>query len=605
MKAGLRSARNTSRTCVFPLLMSVVVCAAPAGATGPTPPPTPVPAAAASSAGTGYVESPPQLQPGAVFSTNGIVVSGSEQASKAGAAVLEAGGNAVDAAVATAFALGVTEPMTSGLGAETFILIRDADGRTRAIDGSCYVPILARPNELQKLRNAAPRGYLQDYKSIAAPGSLAALAYAVEHYGTKKLAEVLAPAIDLADFGYNLNASTNGEIEVLNIFLRHQEYVANLFLKEFTDTWGPGHLFCASDLANTLRRIARSGADDFYRGSIADEIDADMVHHGGYMRKADLVTIRAIERQPIRDSYRGLEVVSFPYPGGGASLTETLHILEAFPPKLLQEPTLDRLHLLLEASRIAWVDNQNTKLPPPLLDRHLTDRSWAAQRAKLIRFDRALLPGEISGEIMEPYIAVGTTQVSVVDRWGNVVGLGQTLGGFFGAAVATPGLGFLYNSNLNAFSYSNPTNQHYLAPGRVPTTAMTPTIILKNGKPVLVIGSAGSDRVVPSMVSVITAFADRGLGPSEAVAAPRAIWGTNWGDPRPFVELAGEITPEKADALERQGYQDVYRLKFPARWIDISAFGGTNSVFIDPQTGKLAGVPDPRRSGFAAAPAAH
>ncbi|MBZ5589497.1 MAG: gamma-glutamyltransferase family protein, partial [Acidobacteriia bacterium] len=286
-------------------------------------------------------------------------------------------------------------------------------------------------------------------------------------------------------------------------------------------------------------------------------------------------------------------------------LLEMLHILEAFPSKLLREDSLDRLHLLIEAARIAWVDNQDSRMPPTMLDRQLTDRGWAAQRAKLIRFDRALLPSEIGGNAPAQYLALGTTQVSVVDRWGNVVGLSQTTGGFFGATVATPGLGFLYNSNLNAFSYTNALGSHYLRAGSVPTTAMTPTIILKDGKPYLVLGSAGSDRVVPTMVSVISGIADRGLDLREAVAAPRAIWGTNWGDPRAFVELAGEITPERADALERQGYQDVYRLMFPARWIDISAFGGTNAVLNDPRTGMLVGVADPRRSGFAAAPVAH
>ncbi|HVN76102.1 MAG TPA: gamma-glutamyltransferase, partial [Thermoanaerobaculaceae bacterium] len=237
---------------------------------------------------SGYERSPSQLWPAEVSSANGVVVSGSEQASRAGAAVLAAGGNAVDAAVATAFALGVTEPMTSGLGAETFILIYRADGQTVAIDGSCYVPRLARATELQELRANADRGYLQDYKSAAVPGSLAALAYALQYYGTKPLADVVAPAIEIADFGYTLNPSSHGELESLGFLVRHQEYVADLLLKGFTDTWDVDHVYCASDLANTLRRIAASGAADFYHGAIADEIDADMQRNGGYIRKSDL-----------------------------------------------------------------------------------------------------------------------------------------------------------------------------------------------------------------------------------------------------------------------------------------------------------------------------
>ena len=423
MAAEFRSRRNTRATCAVALLMLVIGCASAVGAVEPTPKPVATPTAGVQPVKAGYVESPSQLRPAEVVSTSGIVVCGSEQASKAGAAVLEAGGNAVDAAVAAAFALGVTEPMTSGLGAETFILIREADGRTRAIDGSCYVPSLTRPDELQKLRDTAPRGYLQDYKSIATPGSLAALAYALEHYGTKSLAEVIAPAIDLAEFGFKLGVTGDAELDALAFLLRPHDRLAEVLLKGFTETWGPGHVFCTSDLAETLRRIARSGPDEFYRGSIADQIDADMIRNAGYVRKADLVTLRAIERQPIRDSYRGLEVVTFPFPGGGASLLELLHILEAFPQKTVQDASLDRLHLLVEAARIAWVDNQTSKMPPSLVDRQLTDRNWAAQRAKLIRFDRALLPGEISGEIVEPYMAVGTTQVSVSPSFWLMVGM--------------------------------------------------------------------------------------------------------------------------------------------------------------------------------------
>ncbi len=583
-------------------LLTAAGCLLPALAAEPAQPAS----AASPSAGTpGVTELPYQLWPLEVISSNGVVVSGSKQASQAGAAILEAGGNAVDAAVATAFALGVTEPMTSGLGSETFILIHSADGETHAIDGSCYVPRLASPDEFQKVRATAERGYVQGYKAIAVPGSLAALTYALHRYGSTSLAEVLAPAIDLADFGYHLNASTHGELTYLSFLVRHQEYVADLFLKNFTDTWGPNHLFCASDLANTLRRIAKHGPQDFYGGHIADEIDADMQRHGGYVRKADLMRVRAVERPPIRASYRGLEVITFPFPGGGGSLVEMLHILENFPSQFLRDDSLDRLHLLIEAARITWADDQTSKVPLVILDRWLTDRGRAALRAKLIRFDRALLPSEISGAPPERHIAEGTTQVSVVDRWGNAVALSQTVGGFFGATVATPGLGFLYNANLNAFDTTNPSSPHYLRPGQVPMTTLAPTIILKDGKPLLVLGGAGSDRVVPTIALVISGFADRGMDPCAAVASPREMWGTNWGDPRAFVELAGENTPEKVDALEKQGFQNIFKLAFPASWMDLEAFGGTNVVFIDPRTGLLHGVPDPRRSGFAAAPAAH
>ncbi len=555
-----------------------------------------------SSEGRAYAESPYQLWPIVVTSRDGMVVSGSEEASHAGVSILEAGGNAVDAAVATALALGVAEPTTSGLGGETFILIYLRDGRTVAIDGSCYVPFLSRGEELQSERVRSRGRNVRGYKSIAVPGSLAALAHAVERYGTKGLAEVLAPAIDIADFGYHMNLTELGNVENYASKLMQQNHVTELFLKNYSGPWGSDHIYCASDLGNTLRRIAKLGPGDFYRGRIADEIEADMERNGGYVRKADLVLVRAVERRPAKGSYRGFEVISFPYPGGGGTLLEMLHILEDFPSKLLQDASLDRLHLLIEAARIANTDRGTPHVPLALLDQQLADQGRASERAKLIRFDRALLPGEISREAPEPYLAVGTTQVSVVDQWGNIVALTQTVGASFGSGVATAGLGFMWNSNLNAFEFTNPGSAHYLTPGHPAMTAMTPTVVLKDGRPLLVLGSAGSDRVVPTMVSVISGIIDRGLDVCEAVAAPRAIWGSNYGPEKAWVELAGEITPERAAALEKQGFEGMFQLKFPARWTDLMLFGGTNAIFIDPQTGNLLGVGDPRRLGVAVAP---
>jgi gamma-glutamyltranspeptidase/glutathione hydrolase len=551
----------------------------------------------------GYVASPAQLRPAAVTSRSGMVVTGSEAASRAGAAVLDAGGNAVDAAVAAAFVLGVSEPMTSGLGAQTLILIHRADGADVTIDGSCRVPGKVDTRALHADREAAERGYIQGYHGIAVPGSLAALAYAIDRFGTKSLRDVMTPAIALAQSGYRLNATTAAEIDLISSYLLVQDYTASLFLKGVAEPWPADHLYCADDLATTLRRVAMAGPNEFYRGRIADEIDADMVKNGGYLRKTDLLTMRAREGRPLRGRYRDLELLTFPSPGGGGSLLEMLHILEAFPSELLRGDSVDRLHLLIEAAHIAKLDVETSRLPGALLDQQLGDRRRAAERAHMVRFDRALRTEEIVRETPDRYFALGTTQVSVTDRFGNVVALAQTLGAFFGADVATPGLGFLYNSNLNAFSYTDPTSPHYAAAGRAPMTTIAPTIVLRRGQPVVVLGSAGSDRVVPSMVAVISAIADRGEELAAAVATPRALWGASWSEPRPWLELAGEITPEKADVLESRGFVDMVRLSFPAQWFDLSIFGGTNAVAIDPATGAFTGVPDPRRQGFAAAPA--
>jgi gamma-glutamyltranspeptidase/glutathione hydrolase len=176
------------------------------------------------------------------------------------------------------------------------------------------------------------------------------------------------------------------------------------------------------------------------------------------------------------------------------------------------------------------------------------------------------------------------------------------VGASFGSGVATRGLGFMWNSNLNAFAVSNPQGPYYLMPGRAAKTSMTPTIVLKDGRPLLVLGSAGSDRVVPTIVSVISGIADRGLSACEAVAAPRVVWGSNYGPLRPWMELAGEVTPDRAAALQKQGFENPFQLKFPARWTDLMLFGGTNAIFFDPNTGAVVGIGDPRRLGVAIAP---
>jgi gamma-glutamyltranspeptidase/glutathione hydrolase len=583
-------ARLATLTVRVAASLLAAACAGPLGvrrAAIPTPPPA------------GYVASPEQLRPVEVRSHHGMVVCGSPEAAKAGAAVLAAGGNAVDAAVVTAFALGSAEPVTSGIGGQAFILIRFADGRTVAIDGSCVVPALADPAELQAVRNV---GTVRGYKSVAVPGALAALAYTLERYGTIPLARALAPAIDIAEFGFHMNTTELANVETYAAKLQRGGYLADTFLKGFTGFWPPEHVFCSGDLAATLRRIARLGPGEFYRGRIADEIEADMVANGGYVRKADLVQVRAIERPPLRGSYRGLDIITFPYPGGGGSLLEMLNILESFPPELLRGESLDRLHLLLEAGRITLHDLIAPSVPLPLRDQDVSQKSRGAERARLIRFDRALRDREIGDADAAPYLVIGTTQVSVADRDGNVVALTQTVGASLGSGVATPGLGFAYNSNLDAFNYTNPRSPFFLAPGKVPATTLAPTIVLKDGTPFLALGSAGSERIVPSMAVVLSAIADRGDDLRRAVATPRAVWGFDDQGQKGYLELAGEITSERAAALEKRGFTRIYKQGFPARWIDLMVFGGTNALLVDAATSTFIGVGDPRRQGVAVAP---
>lgn len=533
---------------------------------------------------------PSELATAEVRSANGVVASADPQASRAGALVLERGGNAVDAAVATAFALGVVDPTCAGLGGEALVVLRLANGREIAVDGSASVPIGAVPLELQRLKDG---DRLFGYPVVATPTMLATMAHLLRRYGTMSLAQTLEPAIDLAEQGHTLRPYVEADLSSEVTKVMESDYLTGLFLRDGRQPWPAGCVLRQPALATTMRRIADEGELVFYRGAIAAEIEADMVANGGYVRRSDLAAARVVERPPLRGRYRDVELATFPAPGGGETLLGALRILGTFPPELLREDSADRLHLLVEAVRIAMLDASRSPVPIHL------DPEWARRRAGLIDFRRALRDSEIvqGGPAGSWPTAGGTTQISVVDREGNAVALTETLGD--SAFVASPRLGFQYNSLLDSFDYVNPRSEKYLTPMHAPRTTIAPAVLTRRGALAVVLGSAGSARIPSSLVAVISNLVDRGLGLGEAVAAPRVVV-----DPpaqtRVLLELAGGITAAQADALETRGFSNQFRLTFPPRPVDICAFGGVNAVAVEPG-GVLVGVGDPRRQGGAAA----
>jgi gamma-glutamyltranspeptidase/glutathione hydrolase len=279
-----------------------------------------------------------------------MVSTGSVEATRAGVQILEQGGNAVDAAVAAAFALGVADPGGSGLGGMTYILISLSDGRAMAVDGSATVPLAADPATLLELQKS---GSHFGAKAVAVPATLAALSHALERYGTMELAEVLAPAIEIAELGYRLSPNSiawaTGYLDEI-LASRFLRYVV---LDEGVRLGSAGDLMCRPDLAATLRRLAKEGPGSFYRGNIARRMVTDIETLGGFLRAVDLSAVRARETQPLRSQYRGAEVISFPWPGGGGEVAETLNVLQNFSPDFLDEDSVNRLHVMVEAFRIA------------------------------------------------------------------------------------------------------------------------------------------------------------------------------------------------------------------------------------------------------------
>ena len=540
---------------------------------------------------------PPQLQTIEVRSEHGVVACASAGAALAGARVLGAGGNAIDAAVAAAFALGVGEPGASGLGGQTYMLVCLADGRCIAIDGSAVAPQRVSRYELKLLADA---GRLHGHRTVATPATVAALAHALDRFGTLSLAEAIAPAIDLADAGVAFGAAQRTYVEGYLDKLRESPYLADMLLRDGLYPWEPEHTFCLTDLAGTLRRIAAGGPAAFYTGAIADSIVDDMIANGGWLRRDDLERVRAREVEPYRGTYRGHEIVSFPLPGSGGAVIQALQILDQFPAATLRGDSVEKHFLHLEATRLALADEHRILVPSRHAGRSLVDRSRAGDRARMIRRDRALTPAEL-GEIDAPaWSDRDTTQLSVADRMGNAVSITQTLGRVFGACTATPGLGFPHNDLLEAFDFERPTNRSYLRPLQAPFTSQAPTIVRRGGRPFLVLGSVGSGRITSAIVLAISNVIDGGMGLAEAVAAPRVLWsGSN--EVKLYMEIAGGVDDAVADALQGRGYGNVFRLRFPANQGDVNVFGAVNAILVG-DDGRIVGVGDPRRQGVAIAP---
>jgi gamma-glutamyltranspeptidase/glutathione hydrolase len=536
-------------------------------------------------------------------SEHGMVSSGSIEGTRVGVSILEQGGTAIDAAVAVALALGSVDPGPSGLGGMTYFLLHLADGRAVAIDGSATVPLEIDRARLKELWDADHR---YGYEFIAAPTTLATLEHALERYGTLDLGQVIAPAIEGAERGFRLSRNHVTWLDnYRDRIVESSDYLSQLVLEDGRRVGRPGYRYCLQDLARTLRRISSEGVNSFYRGSIAREIATDIERGGGYVRRADLGLVRVRELEALRSRYRNVEIVSFPPPGAGSWLIETLNILEHFPCDLRAGDSIDRLQLLIEASRLARQDHLDL-FPDPERPGEFgrlpqLSKTFAADRAGGIALGQPV-KAEVS-QRADGRIGAGehTTQISVVDRFGNAAAITQTLGTHYGAKVATPGLGFPYNSLLENFEFDDRQSANFIKPRRRVTTPMAPTIVLEDGVFRMALGSAGSERIPSVLALVISNVVDRGMVLRDAVLAPRVMWGGI--DPaKAYLEIRDPYSERDADELEELGYPELYRLRFPPRPIDLTAFGGVNAVAFNPATGVFSGVGDPRRSGYAEGP---
>lgn len=528
----------------------------------------------------------------------GMVVSQNEAASQVGAQILREGGNAVDAAVATAFVMAVTLPRAGNIGGDGFMLIHLADeDRYTGIDYRSVAPALATLGAYVD-ETGELDGHSAGIRAAGVPGTVAGLALAHDKYGRLPWKRLLEPAIEMAERGIVLTADEAFALDWGKERLVRSEAGATVFLHPDGEALGAGERLVQPDLAWTLRRIAEHGADDFYRGQVADRLDAGMREHGGLLRKEDLMAYRAIERPVLRSTYRDVEVVTMPpASGGGAGVIGTLNVLERFDLESMGAGSADALHLFAEASKLSWRDRlahvgDAGFLAVPL--QGLLAKPYAAERAALIDLDRATPAAEVAAGDPWAHESQETTQFSVVDAVGNVVSNTYTIGADFGSGVMIEGTGFLLGNLIGNFSLraqldaereGRPAPPNAMQPGRRPVSSMAPTMVARDGSPWLVTGSPGGNTIPGTIVQTIINMVDFDMNVAEATMAPRVHQHVSG---RGLLQIERGLSPDTLRLLEGRGHVASSG----------QTIGSTQMLLIEP--GGVEGAADPRRPGAAA-----
>ncbi len=533
-----------------------------------------------------------------VVAHNGMVVAQEARAARIGVDILRNGGNAVDAAVAVGFALAVSYPRAGNIGGGGFMVIHLADGADTAIDYRETAPAaIDAKSFLDAEGNADPQKSRESALAIGVPGTVAGLALAEAKYGSGKfkLADLIAPAVAMARDGIALSDDlADGPPNIL-VRLARWSSTARIFLKSDGSALAAGDLLVQTDLANSLETIARDGPRAFYEGPIAEKLAAAVQAAGGVMTVEDLKGYRAIERTPVRGTYRGYDIVSMPPPSsGGIELVEMLNILEGYD--LAHDDATQALFLMIEAMKRAYADRAQFLGDPDTVTMpvaRLISKSYAAAWRATIDPAKATPASAVrAGGSLEPE-GHNTTHFSVVDRFGNAVANTYTLNFSYGVGLVADGTGILLNNELDDFAAKPDAPNAYgligydanaPGPGKRPLSSMTPTIVLKDGKPFLVTGSPGGSRITTAVLQVIVNVIDRGMNIADAVAAPRVH--NQWMPDQVYAEPA--LPADIVAALQARGDKVV-----PQR-----PFTSANSIMVAPEG--LVGAADPREGGAVA-----
>lgn len=500
-----------------------------------------------------------------VAAENGMVVTAQHLATRIGVDVLKDGGNAVDAAVAVGYALAVVYPAAGNLGGGGFMTLQLADGRKTFLDFREKAPLAATANMyLDKDGNVVKGLSTLGHLAVGVPGTVSGLEYALGRYGTMKRAALLAPAIRLAQEGFVLD---QGDVDLLSTAtadFRNDAATAAIFLQRGGEPFQPGQRLVQKDLARTLQAIADQGEAGFYRGPVGAALVASSQAGKGIITQADLDQYKTRELKPIECSYRGYGVVSAPPPSsGGVVICEVLNILEGYPLKELGFRSAQGVHYQIEAMRHAYVD-RNSYLGDPdyvknPLDR-LLDKQYAARIRAAIAPDKAAVSKELKPGVA-PHEGSNTTHYSIVDRWGNAASVTYTLNDWFGAKVTAAGTGVLLNNEMDDFTSKVGVPNLYglvqgeanaIAPGKRPLSSMSPTIVTRDGKPVMVVGTPGGSRIITAVLHTLINVVDYGMTVQEAVDAPR--FHQQWLPESTNVE-AFALSPDTRKILEGWGHK--------------------------------------------------
>lgn len=518
--------------------------------------------------------------------TNGMVATAKFEASQIGIDIIKKGGNAVDAAVAVGFALGVCEPNASSVGGGGFMTIRlGENGENVFLDFRETAPLLSNPSmwKLDDNGDVIGNEKAEGGKSICIPGEVAGLIFALENYGTMRLEDILSPSIHLAEQGFVVSHILKGDMDDYKKKLLKFKEEGNVFLSDYK----VGDRITNKPLANTLRKIAREGKDGFYKGAIASSIATSVQKHSGIMTIEDLENYRVNKLNPIRGTYRGYEIISSPPPSsGGTHIIQILNILENFNMSSYEVNSAEYLHIFSEIFKMCFTDRMKYMGDPNFFDvpiKGLVSKEYAKKLASKINIKKA---NKYEFDYPFDFEPTDTTHYSIADKGGNMVSVTKTISAFFGSGVVPKDTGVVLNCQMRGFAIGE-GKANSVGPNKKPLSSMSPTIILKDKKPFAVLGSPGGNRIITTVSQVISKLIDHDMNIQEAINSPRISNELNG-----ITLYESRIASDIIERLDRMGHSVKQLSEYDRK------LGGVQGIrYTDKDS--LEGAADPRRDGVA------